>query len=39
MSIGINKAHDIARGFRISQDGIVLVTKDMLNKGDNQQGC
>lgn len=31
MSIGINKEHDIARGFRISDDGIVLVTKDMLN--------
>jgi glucose-1-phosphate adenylyltransferase len=32
MSIGVNKQHDIARGFRISPDGIVLVTKDMLNK-------
>lgn len=31
MSIGINKEDDIARGFRISQDGIVLVTKDMLS--------
>lgn len=31
MSIGINKEEDIARGFRISQDGIVLVTKDMLD--------
>jgi glucose-1-phosphate adenylyltransferase len=31
MSIGINKQDDIARGFRISQDGIVLVTKDMLS--------
>ena len=36
MSIGVNKAHDIARGFRISHDGIVLVTKDMLNKENNQ---
>jgi glucose-1-phosphate adenylyltransferase len=39
MSIGCNKEHDIARGFRISQDGIVLVTKDMLKKEDNHQGC
>jgi glucose-1-phosphate adenylyltransferase len=39
MSIGFNKKHDIARGFRISQDGIVLVTKDMLNKENNQLGC
>jgi glucose-1-phosphate adenylyltransferase len=35
MSIGFNKEHDIARGFRISQNDIVLVTKDMLNQGDN----
>jgi glucose-1-phosphate adenylyltransferase len=39
MSIGCNKEHDIARGFRISQDGIVLVTKDMLKNEDNHQGC
>lgn len=30
MQIGINQADDIARGFRISQDGIVLVTQSML---------
>ena len=36
MDIGINKEHDIARGFRISHDGIVLVTKDMLSKLDKQ---
>jgi glucose-1-phosphate adenylyltransferase len=30
MSIGINKDHDLARGFRVSQEGIVLVTKEML---------
>ena len=30
MQIGINQADDIARGFRISQDGIVLVTPSML---------
>lgn len=35
MSIGVNKQDDIARGFRISQDGIVLVTKDMLKKHNN----
>ncbi|GAC22036.1 glucose-1-phosphate adenylyltransferase [Paraglaciecola arctica BSs20135] len=34
MNIGINKADDIARGFRISQNGIVLVTKDMLSSVD-----
>jgi glucose-1-phosphate adenylyltransferase len=39
MSIGFNKEDDIARGFRISQGGIVLVTKDMLNKVDNHQDC
>ncbi|MFT4810420.1 MAG: glucose-1-phosphate adenylyltransferase [Paraglaciecola sp.] len=39
MSIGINKKHDIARRFRISLDGIVLVTKDMLYKEDNLRGC
>lgn len=30
MCIGIDKTQDVARGFRISKDGIVLVTKDML---------
>jgi len=30
MEIGLNQASDIARGFRISQDGIVLVTPSML---------
>jgi glucose-1-phosphate adenylyltransferase len=30
MSIGIDKAQDIARGFRISTEGIVLVTPAML---------
>lgn len=32
MSIGINKKHDIARGFRLSKGGVVLVSKDMLVK-------
>ncbi|MBU3006068.1 glucose-1-phosphate adenylyltransferase [Paraglaciecola arctica] len=36
MCIGVDKQQDIARGFRISKDGIVLVTKDMLNTQDNQ---
>jgi glucose-1-phosphate adenylyltransferase len=30
MKIGVNKQQDMARGFRISEGGIVLVTKDML---------
>jgi glucose-1-phosphate adenylyltransferase len=30
MEIGINQSLDIARGFRISKDGIVLVTPSML---------
>jgi len=30
MSIGIDKAEDLARGFRISKEGIVLVTSSML---------
>ncbi|MFT5924973.1 MAG: glucose-1-phosphate adenylyltransferase [Paraglaciecola sp.] len=38
MITGINKEHDIARRSHISQD-VILVTKDMLNKEDNQQGC
>jgi glucose-1-phosphate adenylyltransferase len=32
MSIGINKKHDIARGFRLSKGGVVLVSKEMLVK-------
>jgi glucose-1-phosphate adenylyltransferase len=32
MQIGINKEQDIARGFRLSKDGVVLVTKGMLVK-------
>jgi glucose-1-phosphate adenylyltransferase len=30
MSIGINKQQDMARGFRLSDEGIVLVTEEML---------
>lgn len=36
MSIGIDKQQDIARGFRISKEGIVLVTKAMLNQLKDQ---
>ena len=32
MEIGINKEQDMARGFRISKDGIVLITKEILSK-------
>lgn len=35
MTIGIDKDQDIARGFRISEQGIVLVTKEMLIKGEH----
>lgn len=31
MSIGVSKEQDSARGFRISDEGIVLVTKNMLD--------
>lgn len=34
-TIGINKDEDKARGFRISEQGIVLVTKEMLKKDTN----
>jgi glucose-1-phosphate adenylyltransferase len=39
MSIGIDKQQDIARGFRISKDGIVLVTQDMLIGKKSQLLC
>lgn len=32
MKIGINKKQDIARGFRLSEEGIVLVSQNMLDK-------
>jgi glucose-1-phosphate adenylyltransferase len=32
MNIGFDRQHDITRGFRISDGGIVLVTQDMLQK-------
>lgn len=32
MCIGMNKQQDMLRGFRISDEGIVLVTKEMLKK-------
>ncbi|GAA0859380.1 glucose-1-phosphate adenylyltransferase [Aliiglaciecola litoralis] len=32
MTIGVNKELDKQRGFRISEQGITLVTKEMLNK-------
>lgn len=32
MKIGINKKQDIARGFRLSKEGIVLVSQNMLDK-------
>ena len=32
MTIGISKEEDVSRGFRISEQGIVLVTKEMLNQ-------
>lgn len=31
MQIGMDTEHDRARGFRVSNNGVVLVTKDMLN--------
>lgn len=34
MTIGKDKDQDIARGFRVSEQGIVLVTKEMLNKNE-----
>jgi glucose-1-phosphate adenylyltransferase len=39
MCIGIDQQQDVARGFRISKDGIVLVTKDMLVKKKLQLIC
>jgi glucose-1-phosphate adenylyltransferase len=39
MSIGIDKQQDITRGFRISKDGIVLVTKGMLDDNKSQLIC
>jgi glucose-1-phosphate adenylyltransferase len=39
MHIGIDKQQDVARGFRISKDGIVLVTKDMLIGKKSQLLC
>lgn len=36
MEVGINKEQDIGRGFRISKNGIVLITKDMLTKLSQQ---
>jgi glucose-1-phosphate adenylyltransferase len=32
MEIGIDQEQDMARGFRISKDGIVLITRDMLSQ-------
>jgi glucose-1-phosphate adenylyltransferase len=32
MNIGVDRQQDLANGFRISQGGIVLVTRDMLAK-------
>jgi hypothetical protein len=32
MNIGIDRHLDLVRGFRISQGGMVLVTKNMLAK-------
>jgi glucose-1-phosphate adenylyltransferase len=35
LSIGMNKQQDMARGFRISDEGIVLVTQEMLTNIPN----
>jgi len=32
MEIGIDQDQDMARGFRVSKDGIVLITRDMLSQ-------
>ena len=39
MSIGVDKQQDITRGFRISKDGIVLATKDMLDDKKSELIC
>ena len=31
MEIGVNHDHDRERGFRVSENGVVLVTPEMLN--------
>ena len=33
MEIGINHDDDRARGFRVTEKGLVVVTPDMLNQG------
>lgn len=32
MNIGFDRRQDVAGGFRISEGGIILVTKDMMDK-------